>query len=58
MYVVGSNPSTWTFFTFICCKNCNVCFKKTKINEKVGAGMAHLKNLFFDTHLLERYLDK
>ena len=30
----------------------------SKINEKVGAGMAHLKNLFFDTHLLERYLDK
>ena len=24
----------WTFFTFICCKNCNVCLKKTKINEK------------------------
>ena len=24
----------WTFFTFICCKNCNVYLKKTKINEK------------------------
>ena len=23
-----------TFFTFIFCKNCNVCLKKTKINEK------------------------
>ena len=22
------------FFTFICCKNCNVGLKKTKINEK------------------------
>ena len=22
------------FFTYICCKNCNVCLKKTKINEK------------------------
>ena len=25
----------WTFFTFIYCKNCSVCLKKTKINEKV-----------------------
>ena len=26
-------------FTFICCKNCNVCFKKTKINAKeAGVG--------------------
>ena len=31
----------WTFFTFICCKNCNaVCLKKPKINEK-EAGLAH-----------------
>ena len=22
------------FFTFICCKNCNVCLKRPKINEK------------------------
>ena len=29
-----------TFFTFIFCKNCNVCLKKTKINEKV-AGEGH-----------------
>ena len=35
------------FFTYICCKNCNVCLKKTKINEK-EAGMAHFfkKNYF------------
>ena len=27
------------FFTFICCKNCNVCLKKTKINlKKAGVG--------------------
>ena len=27
------------FFTFICCKNCIVCLKRTKINEKeVGVG--------------------
>ena len=25
----------WTFFTYICCKNCNdVCLKRPKINEK------------------------
>ena len=24
----------WTFFTYICCKNCNVCLKRLKINEK------------------------
>ena len=22
------------FFTYICCKNCNVCLKRLKINEK------------------------
>ena len=44
--VVGSNPGAgyWmdmTFFTLICCKNCIVCLKKTKINKK-EAGMAHI----------------
>ena len=34
----------WTFFTFICCKNCNVFFEKTKINEK-EAEDGPLKNL-------------
>ena len=28
------------FFTFICSKNCNSLFEKTKINKK-GPGMAH-----------------
>ena len=32
------------FFTFICCKNCNVCLKKTKINEKVAGDGPFLKN--------------
>ena len=27
----------WTFFTYICCKNCIVGFKNTKINEKQTA---------------------
>ena len=41
--VVGSNPGTvhWMdiFFTYICCKNCNVCLKRPKINEKeAGVG--------------------
>ena len=32
------------FFTFICCKNCSVCFVKMKIN-KMRPGKAHfLKN--------------
>ena len=27
------------FFTYFCCKNCNVCLKRLKINEKeVGVG--------------------
>ena len=25
---------TWHFFTLICCKNCIVCLKRPKINEK------------------------
>ena len=35
-----SQPTGWTFFTMICCKNCNVCFKKTQI-MKNRPGMAH-----------------
>ena len=35
----------WTFFTFICYKNCDVCLKKTKINEKYsGVGPYFLKS--------------
>ena len=30
------------FFTFICCKNCNVCLKRPKINEK-EARVGHFK---------------
>ena len=26
------------FFTFICCKNCNVCLKKTENKQKRGRG--------------------
>ena len=33
----------WTFFTYICCKNCNVCLKRPKINEK-EAGVGPFKN--------------
>ena len=41
---VGSNPGFvyWvdiTFFTLFCCKNCIVCLKRLKINEKeAGVG--------------------
>ena len=34
---VESRDYDWmfiTFFTYFCCKNCNVCMKKTNINEK------------------------
>ena len=47
--VVGSDPGAvywmdiWTFFTFICCKNRNVCLKRAKINEKeAGFGPLNL----------------
>ena len=35
----------WTFFTYICCKNCGyVCLKRPKINEKeAGVGPFFLK---------------
>ena len=35
----------WTFFTYICCKNCNdVCLKRPKINNK-RPGLAHQNKL-------------
>ena len=39
LWVLLPAPYTgWTFFTY-CCKNCNVCFKRPKINEKeAGVG--------------------
>ena len=37
----------WTFFTLICCKNCTVCLKRPKINEK-GPGLTHfLKRIWY-----------
>ena len=50
---MGSNPGAvyWmdlTFFTFICCKNCNVCLKRTKINKKeAGVGPFFKKTVCF-----------
>ena len=40
---MGLNPGAgyWmdmTFFTFICCKNCIVCLKKTENKQKRGRG--------------------
>ena len=34
----------WTFFTFICCKNCIVCLKRQKFNEK-EAGDGPIKKI-------------
>ena len=31
------------FFTYMCCKICNVCLKRPKINKK-RPGLTHLKN--------------
>ena len=40
------------FFTFICCKNCNVCLKRPKINEKeAGVGPILTKKLLEYEHL-------
>ena len=47
------------FFTFICCKNCNVCLKR-KNKLKRGRGLAHLKNKDFlmkETLLPQRSLN-
>ena len=42
MWVRIPAPDTvWTFFTLICCKNCNVCLKRPKINEKKKPGKTH-----------------
>ena len=42
------------FFTYICCKNCNVCLKRPKINEKeAGVGPFFKKTgvfSFYDGH--------
>ena len=31
---ISAQYTEWTFFTFICCKNCIVCFIRPKITEK------------------------
>ena len=31
---ISAQCTEWTFFTFICCKNCIVCFIRPKITEK------------------------
>ena len=41
------------FFTLICCKNCIVCLKGPKINEK-EAGLAHLKKQSYHVLLPRR----
>ena len=37
------------FFTYICCKNCNVCLKRPKINEKEAGDGHFLKKLMEET---------
>ena len=32
------------FFTYICCKNCNICLKRRKYMKR-GLGMANLKKI-------------
>ena len=47
LVVMGSNPGTmyWMdFFHIYCCKNCKVCLKRLKINDKRGRGWPILKN--------------
>ena len=34
------------FLTFICCKNCNVCLKNAKINEKEAVDGPFLKKVY------------
>ena len=36
----------WTFFTYNCCKNCNVCLKRPKINEREAGVGPFLKRLY------------
>ena len=42
---LGSNPSTgWTFVTLICCKNCNVCKRKTNPTRRNFKNQNYLLN--------------
>ena len=43
------------FFTYICCKNCNVCLKRSKINEKEAGVGPFLKKL--EDHLYKGLFD-
>ena len=37
------HSTVWTFFALICCRNCNVCWKKTENKRKRGWGWSILK---------------
>ena len=39
----------WTFFTFICCKNCNCLLENTKMNEKEAGNCRFLKRLYLSS---------
>ena len=39
------------FFTYICCKNCNVCLKRPKIREKEAGFGPFLSTIFFNNSL-------
>ena len=41
---VGAIPTPWHFFTYICCKNCDVCLKRRKIKRKRTQGRAFYGN--------------
>ena len=45
----------WTFFTFICYKNCKVCLKRPKINEKEAGVGPFLKNTYYE-HILNQFV--
>ena len=45
----GSNPSCDTGWTFYCCKNCHICFKGTKINDKEAGDGPFKKQATFAT---------
>ena len=50
----------WTFFTYICCQNCNVvCLKRPKINKKeAGIGPFLKKNLCWHQFVRENAIIK
>ena len=51
-------PDTgWTFFTYICCKNCTVCLKRSKMNKQ-RPGLAHFKKILYVGKRLIRTISK